>query len=60
VLRWTAEWLAVPITRSRKTTLEARLDHVKGMDCESRDCAGREASNGLDQRWRESRMVLSH
>jgi hypothetical protein len=40
--------------------LEAGLDHVEGMDGECRYGASGEASDGLDQRGGEARMVVIH
>jgi hypothetical protein len=41
-------------------TLEAGLNHVEGMDGECRYGASGEASDGLDQRGGEARMVVIH
>ena len=61
MLRCTGMWLDVYVfVGSGGGTLQARLDHVKGMDGECGDCAGGEAGNGLDQRGGEARMVVSH
>lgn len=41
-------------------TLETGLDHIKRVSCESRDSASGKASNGLNQRWGETCMVIIH
>ncbi len=43
-----------------RATLQTRLNHIQRMDRKRRDCAGGEASDGLDQRGREARMVFGH
>jgi len=41
-------------------TLQARFDHVKGMNSQRGCGASGEASDGLNQRGREARMVVIH
>jgi hypothetical protein len=40
--------------------LKTGFDHIEGMGCKSRGYAGSEAGNGLNQRRRETRMVVIH
>ena len=40
--------------------METGLDHVEGMDGKCRYGAGRETSDGLDQRGGEARMAVIH
>jgi hypothetical protein len=42
------------------STLESGFDHIEGMDGKCGTCASCEASNGLDQRGGEARMVVVH
>ena len=48
------------MTWGMELTLEAGLNHVEGMDGECRYGASGEASDGLDQRGGEARMVVIH
>ena len=54
------EWLVLVVKRMEGSTLESGFDHIEGMDGKCGTCASCEASNGLDQRGGEARMVVVH
>jgi hypothetical protein len=66
MLRWTGRlsglWLGHCGLEQEKGrhTLQTGLDHVERVHGKRGDGAGRQASNGLDQRGREARMVFVH
>lgn len=60
VLRWTGEVSIGGQGLGRRGTLKSGFDHVERMDGESGDGASCEASDSLDQRGGEVRMVVVH
>jgi hypothetical protein len=60
VLRWTAKVRNRGEKARDGSTLKSGFDHIEGMDGESGACASGKAGHGLDQRGRETRMVVVH
>jgi hypothetical protein len=58
-MNWQTESEPAPLAclQDRHFTLHASLDNVEWMDDQRGRCAGREASNGLEERGREAGMI---